>query len=115
MVDPIAVREVGPGVSVAGQLRPEDMAVAARMGFRSIVNNRPDFEAGPEQPTHASIEAAARAAGLHYCFLPVEPLHHSPEQIAAFALLLRELPAPVLAFCRSGARSTRLFQAATAL
>ncbi|MDE1928028.1 MAG: TIGR01244 family phosphatase, partial [Burkholderiales bacterium] len=36
----------------------------------------------------------------------------SPEQIAAFAALLAELPRPLLAFCRSGARSARLYQAA---
>ncbi|MDE2564848.1 MAG: TIGR01244 family phosphatase, partial [Burkholderiales bacterium] len=39
----------------------------------------------------------------------------SPEEIAAFAALLRELPRPLLAFCRSGARSTRLYEAATRL
>ncbi|MDE2160288.1 MAG: TIGR01244 family phosphatase, partial [Burkholderiales bacterium] len=38
--------------------------------------------------------------------------YQSPEQIAAFAALLAELPRPLLAFCRSGARSARLYQAA---
>jgi uncharacterized protein (TIGR01244 family) len=77
------------------------------------VNNRPDYEEGPEQPTNASIEAAARAAGLQYAFLPVQGGYQSPEEIEAFAKLLAELPRPILAFCRSGARSTRLFVAAT--
>jgi uncharacterized protein (TIGR01244 family) len=89
------------------------MAEAARQGFKSVVNNRPDYEEGPEQPTNASIEAAARAAGLQYAFLPVQGGYQSPEEIAAFAKLLAELPRPILAFCRSGARSTRLFMAAT--
>jgi uncharacterized protein (TIGR01244 family) len=89
------------------------MAEAARQGFKSVINNRPDYEEGPEQPTNASIQAAALAAGLQYAFLPVQGGYQSPEEIAAFARLLDELPRPILAFCRSGARSTRLFVAAT--
>ncbi len=81
-------------------------------GFRSVVNNRPDFEHGPDQPTSAEIEAAARAAGLEYRFLPVASGYQSPAEIAAFARLLQELPRPLLVFCRSGARSANLFMQA---
>ena len=104
---------VAPDVCVAPQLTPESMAEAAQAGFRSVVNNRPDFEGGADQPTSAQIEAAARAAGLEYRHLPVNGAYQSPEEIAAFASLLDELPRPILAFCRSGARSTRLYMAAT--
>jgi len=110
----LPMRRVAPDVYVAPQLTPQAMAEAARAGFRSVVNNRPDFEHGPDQPTNAEIEAAARAAGLEYRFLPVASGYQSPAEIAAFARLLDELPRPVLAFCRSGARSTRLYQAAAA-
>lgn len=106
-------RPVAPDFCVAPQLTPEAMAEAARLGFKSVINNRPDYEEGPDQPTHAAIEAAARAAGLTYAFLPVDGGYQSPEEIAAFAQLLSDLPRPILAFCRSGARSTRLFVAAT--
>jgi uncharacterized protein (TIGR01244 family) len=111
----LPLRALAPDICVAPQLSPEAMAEAARLGFRSVVNNRPDFEHGPEQPTTAAIEAAARAAGLEYRFLPVDGGYQSPEQIAAFAELLAELPRPMLVFCRSGARSTRLYMAAQAL
>jgi uncharacterized protein (TIGR01244 family) len=111
----LPVRAIAPDVCVAPQLAPQAMAEAARMGFRSVVNNRPDFEGGPDQPTNAEIEAAARAAGLEYRFLPVASGYQTPEEIAAFARLLAELPRPMLVFCRSGARSTRLYQAAQAL
>lgn len=110
----LPARPVSPDVCVAPQLTPEAMAEAAAAGFKSVINNRPDFEHGPDQPTNAAIEAAARAAGLEYRFLPVDGGYQSPEQIAAFARLLEELPRPILAFCRSGARSTKLFLAATA-
>ena len=110
----LPLRAVAPDVCVAPQLTPDSMAEAARAGFRSIVNNRPDFEHGPDQPTSAQIETAAREAGLEYRWLPVDSGYQSPEEIAAFANLMLELPRPVLAFCRSGARSARLFMAAGA-
>jgi uncharacterized protein (TIGR01244 family) len=110
----LPLRAVAADVCVAPQLTPEAMAEAARAGFRSVVNNRPDFEFGPDQPTNASIEAAARAAGLEYRFLPVAGSFQTPEQIAAFARLLEELPRPILAFCRSGNRSANLYMQAQA-
>lgn len=105
----LPLQALTPDVCVAPQLTPEAMAEAAAAGFRSVVNNRPDFEHGPDQPTSAAIQAAAEAAGLEYRHLPVAGGYQSPEEIAAFAELLAELPRPLLAFCRSGARSTRLF------
>lgn len=111
--DLLPLHALAPDVCVAPQLTPESMAEAARQGFKSVINNRPDYEEGPEQPTNAAIEAAARAAGLQYAFLPVLGGYQSAEEIAAFAQLLDDLPRPLLAFCRSGARSTRLFVAAT--
>ncbi len=111
----LPLRQIADTVCVAPQLTPDAMAELARLGFRSVVNNRPDHEHGPDQPTSAEIEAAARAAGLVYRHLPVDGGWQSPEQIAAFAELLQTLPQPMLAFCRSGARSTRLYQQAISL
>jgi uncharacterized protein (TIGR01244 family) len=108
----LPARSLTPVFSVAPQLTPAAMALAAAAGFRSVINNRPDFEHGPDQPTSAELEAAARAAGLRYEHLPVDGGYQSPQEIAAFARLLAELPQPILAFCRSGARSTRLYLAA---
>lgn len=110
-----AIQNLSPSVSVCGQLDPAAMQWAADQGFKSVVNNRPDFEGGPDQPTNDAIGAAAKEAGLEYRFLPVAGNYQSPEEIEAFAALLAELPAPVLAFCRSGARSTKLFVASQSL
>jgi uncharacterized protein (TIGR01244 family) len=109
----LPIRPLAPGICVAPQLTPAAMAEAADAGFRSVINNRPDFEHGRDQPTSAEIEAAARAAGLEYRHLPVDGGYQSPQEIAAFAALLEQLPRPILVFCRSGARSTRLYMAAT--
>ena len=106
------IQQLSPEVCVAPQLDPAAMAWAAQNGFKSVINNRPDFEGGPDQPTHATMEAAAHAAGLQYAFLPVNGAYQSPEEIARFAELLQALPHPILAFCRSGARSGKLYRAA---
>jgi len=110
----LSFKALSNDVSAAPQLGPEAMAEVAAAGFRSVINNRPDFEGGPDQPTSASVEAAARAAGLEYEWLPVAPNVHSADEINRFAELLATLPKPVLVFCRSGARSSRLYSAATA-
>jgi uncharacterized protein (TIGR01244 family) len=106
------VQQLSVELSVAPQLEPSAMAWAAQAGFKSVINNRPDHEEGPEQPTTAAMEAAAQAAGLSYAFLPVSPSYHSPEEVARFAQLLASLPKPILAFCRSGTRSGKLYRAA---
>jgi uncharacterized protein (TIGR01244 family) len=115
----LPLRPVADDVFVAPQLDAAAMAEVARLGFRSVVNNRPDFEGGPDQPTSADVEAGARAAGRGnrhqpgHRPLPVNGAWQSPEQIAAFGALLAELPRPLLCFCRSGARSTNLYLSAT--
>lgn len=108
----LPIRPIAADVCVAPQLTPQAMAEAARAGFRSVVNNRPDFEHGPDQPTHAEIEAAALAAGLAYRFLPVSGAGQTPAEAAAMAALLAELPRPILMFCRSGNRSANLYRLA---
>lgn len=108
----LPLRQIADDIFAAPQLDPADMAQALRQGFRAVVNNRPDFEHGPDQPSNADIESAARALGLEYRFLPVDGGYQSPQDVAAMARLLADLPRPLLLFCRSGARSTRLYQLA---
>jgi uncharacterized protein (TIGR01244 family) len=112
---PIPIQAIAEGVCTAPQLTPDAMAAAAQAGFKSVVNNRPDHEGGPDQPTSAAMAAAAAAAGLEYRFLPVSGAYQSPQEAAAMAELLNELPRPLLMFCRSGARSARLFALASQL
>jgi uncharacterized protein (TIGR01244 family) len=106
----LPLRQIADDVFVAPQLDAPAMAELARLGFKSVVNNRPDFEHGPDQPMSTQVEDAAKAAGLVYRHLPVAGNYQSPEEIAAFRKLVADLPHPLLAFCRSGARSTRLYQ-----
>ncbi|MDE2594953.1 MAG: TIGR01244 family phosphatase [Burkholderiales bacterium] len=109
------MQPIAQDVYAAPQLTPDAMASAVEAGFKAIINNRPDMEGGPDQPTNATIEAAAKAAGLEYAYLPVQGGYQSPEEIAQCAALLKSLPRPLLMFCRSGARSTKLYHQAIAL
>jgi uncharacterized protein (TIGR01244 family) len=106
----IHTQPVDATLSIAPQLAPDDIAAVAAAGFRSIVNNRPDFEGGPTQPTSAELEAAARNCGLEYRHHPVPPAGHTDAQARAMVDLVDALPQPVLAFCRTGKRSAALYQ-----
>jgi uncharacterized protein (TIGR01244 family) len=101
-------RTIDPSISVFGQIEPADIADAVAQGFTTIVNNRPDGEQ-PGQTTGAEIEAAAKAAGLDYVAIPVDHSGFADWQIAAMADALEQAKGPVLAFCRSGTRSTFLW------
>lgn len=96
-------RRVTDSFSVSPQVTEADMARAAAEGFVLVINNRPDGE-DPSQPSAATIEAAARAAGMDYLYAPVRggPTQEQVEQVRA---AVEAADGPVLAFCRSGTRS----------
>lgn len=106
------IRYIDDHYAVAPQLAPQHMEQVAKIGFRTVVNNRPDFE-DPTQPTAAEIERAAREAGLHYLHIPVGGHHAADISAQTLRDALADVPQPVLAFCRSGARSQMLYLAAT--
>lgn len=99
-------------VSFAGQLYPEHMPEVTQKGFKSLINNRPDFEGGNEQPTSAQLEEAARNAGIDYVFQPIVAGQISQLDVESFARHYNELPKPILMFCRTGNRSSGLYQMA---
>jgi uncharacterized protein (TIGR01244 family) len=96
-------RKVTDDFAVAPQIAIDDVAAAADQGFTLVINNRPDGEA-PDQPSSAQMEAAARAAGVDYAYIPVRG-GPTLEQIEAVEAAIAEAKGPVLAFCRSGTRS----------
>ena len=100
MTDPVALND---RIWLSGQISPDDLAeTASRLGFRKVVNNRPDHEE-PGQPTADEIRAAAEAAGLRCLDAPVRGLPDADtvDRVAQFL----EDGEPTLMFCRSGMRS----------
>jgi len=106
-------RFLTPVLSVAEQISVADLAPIAQAGFKSIICNRPDGE-GADQTGFAEIAQAAQALGLQARYLPAETGKVTDEQGVAFGQLMDELPKPVLAYCRSGMRSTTMWALASA-
>jgi uncharacterized protein (TIGR01244 family) len=106
-------RKITDTVHVAPQIIVADVAEAARLGVKLIINNRPEEESDDQTPG-AEIEAAARAAGLDYVAIPVTHAGFSEPQVKAMADALESTDGSVLAYCRSGTRSTLLWALAEA-
>ncbi|HRD75750.1 MAG TPA: sulfur transferase domain-containing protein [Hyphomicrobiaceae bacterium] len=82
----------------------EQIAILAKAGFKTLINNQPDGEVD-RLPASATVGAEAQRLGLVYRYIPLASRTPPPEQLAAFAAALKELPAPIYACCYSGARS----------
>ena len=106
------VRQIAADLSVTGQIEIEDVAALRTAGFKSIICNRPDNEEAGQTPADV-LRAAILAAGLEHRSIPVSGAFGvSPDNVEATIAALDELPRPILAYCRSGARSTNLYQMA---
>ena len=102
------IRSLAPGLSVTGQLHPDDVVTLKNAGYRAIICNRPDGE-GSDQALFADIERAAQQHGMQAHYLPADTSKVSDEQAELFGKLLETLPKPIVAYCRSGMRSTTLW------
>jgi sulfide:quinone oxidoreductase len=108
------IRKLDETISVSPQVSPADIAGIAREGFKSIVCNRPDDEE-QGQTTSDQVRAAAEAAGLAFAYAPAESGALTAENVNAMRDAVQALPKPVLAYCRSGARSQKLAEMAGAV
>ena len=106
-------RQLNDRMFVSPQIGLADVADAAKQGIVTIINNRPEDESDDQIPG-AAIEAAAKAAGMSYVAIPVTHAGWSEGQVKAMAKALAETQGPVLAYCRSGTRSTLLWALAEA-
>jgi len=102
-------------IALAGQLAPDHVDLAKTQGFKAIICNRPDDEAGKHQTPHAEIERRCAALGLSFAYFPVPPAQHSEAQARDMAALLANTPRPALIYCRTGTRSKRLLDQGAAL
>lgn len=101
------------GLHVAAQISPADLDAIAAAGFRALICNRPDGEV-EGQPDMDDVAAAAQARGLPLVRIPVLGSAIGEADIAAYRRALDELPRPILAYCRSGNRSSVLWALARA-
>ena len=97
----------------APQISLSDVADAKAAGISLIINNRPEDESA-DQTSGAEIAAAAQAAGIAYVAIPVTHAGFSEWQVTAMADAIENADGKILAYCRSGTRSTLLWALARA-
>ncbi len=102
------LKKINDALSVASQIQLHEVSLVAQAGFKSVICNRPDGES-PDQPSHQEIQAACAAHGIAFRFLPADTGKVLDGHGTEFGELLRTLPGPVLAYCRTGTRSTTMW------
>ena len=107
------IKRIDASFSVAGQIGQSDLHSLAALGFATVMCNRPDHEGGPQQPEHAALQQAAQALGLRFVYLPISTRGATAQDVEQMRALLAQLPTPILAFCRTGNRSSKLYESAT--
>ena len=105
-------RDLSPRFAASPQISLDDVALAANEGFKAIICNRPDGE-DSGQLLAAQVEAACVARGLAFTHIPVSG-GMSQGQVDLMASAINAADGPVLAYCRSGTRSTNLWALAMA-
>ncbi|MFB2550736.1 TIGR01244 family sulfur transferase [Ensifer soli] len=103
------IRPVDDDYSVSGQISVADLDEVKAQGFKSIVCHRPDGES-PDQPAFADIAARAGELGIEIAHIPVGPMGVTAAAVSEMIDALDTLPRPMLGYCRSGARSTNIYQ-----
>ncbi len=104
-------KKVSPVFSVSGQLTCDDVRDAAAQGFKTIICNRPDNEEAA-QLASSIVQEQAEALGMKFAYIPVSSSGVTPSDGVKMRSALDTLPSPVLAYCRSGARSGKVFDLA---
>jgi sulfide:quinone oxidoreductase len=106
---------ITPDFAVAGQLGENDFAEIARLGFGTVINNRPDGEEDGQLHSDAAASLAWRS-GLAYHYIPSGKLDlfSDPVVDTAEAAIAGGAGGKVLAYCRSGTRSAIIWAAVAA-
>ena len=101
-------------VSVTGQMTTDKFSSLLKQSqFKSVIVNRPDDEQGNEV-TVLQLRSIAEKSHVSVVYQPVVSGKISQTDVREFAKYYNELPKPILMVCRSGARSTALFNQAQA-
>ena len=106
-------RQLTDRLWVSPQIETSDIERAVGLGVGLLINNRPEGESEDQTPGEA-IAAAATAAGLAYVAIPISHAGFSQPQVIAMRDALAGASGNVLAYCRSGTRSTLLWALAEA-
>lgn len=94
-------------VSISDQISSSDVADLIEQGVEIVVCNRPDREAA-EQPDFATIARTCQSNGIEAYHIPFTGDQIDDSHVEAFMELLQS-GKKLHAYCRSGARSSKLW------
>ncbi|WP_352337011.1 sulfur transferase domain-containing protein [Psychrobacter sp. 16-MNA-CIBAN-0192] len=98
-------------LTIYKQIHPTQCAKIAELGYRSVINVRPDDE-HVSQPRSTDLAVATKEANLTYHHLPFDDERLSMVTVEQFAAFYHAIPKPILMFCGTGARAKLLYQSA---
>lgn len=104
----MTIKQIAPNFAVSDQITELDIEKIRVAGFKMIINNRPDME-GDGQPLSAELESLAKQNGIIYLHIPITGNELPEGSIQRFKKSLEAASGSVLAFCRTGTRSTRIW------
>ncbi|MAD91723.1 MAG: TIGR01244 family phosphatase [Gammaproteobacteria bacterium] len=110
MSNKINIFKISNDYSVAEQIFPEDLTEIKAAGFLAVICNRPDHEEF-SQPTADAIADKCKKLGILFYHIPVLNMPIEDESIIKQHLIVKKSDGPVLAYCRSGQRSTVIWHA----
>lgn len=96
--------------AVASQIQADDVAGLAADGFTTIICNRPDGE-DLGQPAAEVIAAACETHNVAFHNISVDRSGLTMDMVERFRVAVASSTGHVLAYCRSGQRSSVLWQA----
>ena len=105
----LVITQLSSRFHVSAQITVADLFDIAAQGFKSIINNRPDHEAAG-QPKSAELSVVAADLGMKLLHIPVDPKFVTNNDVDELNRACEDLEGPILLFCRSGARSTKLWK-----
>ena len=106
----MSIYRLSEAFAVSGQIAAADVTTLAVGGYATVICNRPDGEE-IGQPLAADVEAACEEHGIAFHFIPIDRSGLTPAIIESFRDAITSSDGPVLAYCRSGQRSSVIWQA----
>lgn len=105
---------LNPHVSVSGQMTLNKFKMLLEQGFKSVIVNRPDQEPG-NLTSVSELRNLAEKSQVSLIYQPVTAGQITQSDAQEFAKYYNSLPKPILLICKSGTRSTVLFNQAQSL
>ena len=104
------IEKIADYLYVSDQLKDERFAKrAASYGIKTVICNRPDGEA-PDQPSFEQVKVWLNANGIeHVIYMPVVMDGITDETLDHFQTTVANSEAPIMAYCRTGTRSSMLW------